>query len=63
MNELWKKLSVPSKFKTDSKNNYRMKGKTTVIWGSTNRHKQLNCKQYEKRLFIIGCVVSINEMR
>lgn len=27
MNELWKKLSVPSKFKTDSKNNYRMKGK------------------------------------
>lgn len=48
MNELWKKLSVPSKFKTDSKNNYRMKGKTTVIWGNTNRHIQLNCKQYEK---------------
>lgn len=48
MNELWKKLSVSRKFKADSKNKYRMKGKTTVIWGSTNRHIQLNCKQYEK---------------
>lgn len=49
MNELWKKLSVASKFKADSMNNYRMKGKTTVICGSTNHFLQLSCKKYKKK--------------
>lgn len=48
MNELWKKLSVPSKFKSDSTNNYRMTEKTTVICGSTNHFLQLCCKKIKK---------------
>lgn len=63
MGEFWKKLSVPSKFKANSTNTYKIKGKITVIWGITDLFLKFRCEKYKKKPPVYNWTCGINKMR